>query len=50
LDLARTLLAFQTETKDAKNMRGFLKDIVREKGFTGLFRGMGATLIVREYD
>jgi len=45
LDLARTLLAFQTDTKDAKNMRGFLKEIVREKGFTGLFRGMGATLI-----
>jgi Mitochondrial carrier protein len=45
LDLLRTRLAAQTTSSYYSGISGSLATIVRDEGFAGLYRGLGATLI-----
>ena len=45
LDLLRTRLAAQTTGNYYNGIRGSLATIVRDEGMSGLYRGLGATLI-----
>ncbi|CAI5985577.1 unnamed protein product [Closterium sp. NIES-64] len=46
LDLVRTRLAAQTKSRYYKGIVGTLSTIVRDEGLLGLYKGMGATLLV----
>lgn len=45
LDLVRTRLAAQTSSNYYHGIAGTLSTIVRDEGFAGLYRGLGATLL-----
>ena len=45
LDLVRTRLAAQTQDRYYRGIAHALATIVRDEGATGLYRGMGATLL-----
>lgn len=45
LDLLRTRLAAQTKSSYYSGISSSLSTIVRDEGFAGLYRGLGATLL-----